>query len=233
MTRTCSIEVGVASYAEGSALIQCGLTKVWCTVSVIEGVPRFMKDKKGGWLTAEYSMLPRATHTRSDREAVRGKQSGRTQEIQRLIGRSLRSAVDLSRLPAVTLAVDCDVMQADGSTRMAAVTGACVALFSAIQTLQYQKKLKVDPIRHWVTGVSVGMVHGQICGDLNYAEDSAADTDLNVVWTEHGDLVEVQGTAEGKPLAPSQLHGLLSHAQSVHQARLAIQKQALGIVETV
>src|SRR5512137_229584 len=185
-------------HAEGSVLIECGDTKVLCTASVEERVPPHKKGSGEGWVTAEYGMLPRATHTRSDREAARGKQSGRTQEIQRLIGRSLRCVFDLKALGERTISLDCDVIQADGGTRTAAITGAFVAAHDAVTWLQAQGKLGASPIREFVAAVSVGLVQGTPLLDLEYTEDSACDTDMNVVMTEAGSFVELQGTAEGE-----------------------------------
>ncbi len=198
--------------AEGSALIIIGETQVFCTASVIEDVPRFLKGKKQGWLTAEYGMLPRATHTRSDREASRGKQSGRTQEIQRLIGRALRQAVNLSALDGYTLYIDCDVLQADGGTRTAAITGGCVALVDAIRHMQREKMITTDPLNYMVAAVSVGIYQGVPVLDLDYQEDSNAQTDMNVVMTDKGSFVEIQGTAEDAPFDQSQCNAMLALA---------------------
>ena len=200
-------------HAEGSVLASCGDTQVLCTVSATEGVPKFLKDQNRGWLTAEYGMLPRATHSRCDREAARGKQTGRTVEIQRLIGRSLRSCIDFHRLGDYTLVVDCDVLQADGGTRTTAINGAMVALVQAMQKLQYAKKLKNDPIKHLITACSIGIIGDSIRLDLDYSEDSQADVDANIILTEHGDIVEVQGTAEGAPFSPQQLSDMMALAQ--------------------
>ena len=228
--RSCDIQLGFTKHAEGSALITLGDTRVLCTVSVTEGVPRFMRDqRRGAWLTAEYGMLPGATHKRSDREAVRGKQSGRTQEIQRMIGRSLRSCVDLASMPQMTFVVDCDVLQADGGTRMASVTGGCVALVSAIQSLQYKKLIKHDPIRYLVTGISVGMVGGKHHLDLSYEEDSQAETDMNVVMTDQGSLIEVQSTTERGTLAKEDFLALMTLAEEGNASLLQVQRKALGL----
>lgn len=183
-------------HAEGSVLIEFGDTKVVCTASVTSGVPPFLKGTGTGWVTAEYGMLPRSTHERMQREAAKGKQTGRTQEIQRLIGRSLRAAVDLSALGENTIAIDCDVLQADGGTRTASITGACVALHDAIAYLVKKANLPTNPFRQFVASVSVGVYQGEPVLDLDYAEDSKADTDMNVVMTEHGGFIEIQGTAE-------------------------------------
>ena len=206
--RVVTIERGFNAHAEGSALISFGQTKVICTVSVESGVPSFLRGKGEGWITAEYGMLPRSTHDRMGREASRGKQSGRTQEIQRLIGRSLRQAVNLKTLGEQTLKIDCDVIQADGGTRTASITGACVALFDALDTLPNSDTIE----RHWVAAISVGMVAGQAVLDLDYVEDSSAETDMNVVMLESGGFIEVQGTAEGAPFSRSGLDELLDLA---------------------
>ena len=202
-------------YAEGSVLVELGNTKVVCSASVVDGVPNFIKYKKPaqGWLTAEYSMLPRSTHTRSDREAVRGKQSGRTLEIQRLIGRSLRSCIDLKKLGPYTIHIDCDVIQADGGTRTAAISGACVALVQALQKMQYDKKLHTDPLRFLVAAVSVGIYKNQVILDLDYQHDSTADTDMNVVMNQFGNFIEIQGTAENRDFSSSQLTQMLQLAE--------------------
>ena len=202
-------------YAEGSVLARFGDTRVLCNVSVIKGVPRFLKDSGQGWLTAEYAMLPRATHTRGDREAARGKQSGRTQEIQRLIGRALRAAVDLERLPEVTLRVDCDVLQADGGTRTAAITGANLALADAIEYMRQQQLISPDcqALKNRVAAISVGVVDGVPVLDLDYEEDAAAETDMNVVMTDQAGIVEVQGTAEGEPFSEQQFQQMMALAR--------------------
>ncbi len=215
-------------HAEGSVLVEYGETKVICTASVESGVPRFIKGTGEGWVTAEYGMLPRATHTRGDREAARGKQSGRTQEIQRLIGRSLRAAVDLKKLGENSIHIDCDVIQADGGTRTASITGACVALADALAVMLERKQIKFDPLNSLVAAVSVGMYEGQPVLDLDYAEDSACDTDMNVVMTQHGQFVEIQGTAEGSALTRQQVDSLLNLAEQGIQGIIQQQKQALG-----
>lgn len=207
--RSVGITPDFTRHAEGSVLIAFGETKVLCNASVTQGVPRFLKDAKQGWLTAEYGMLPRATHTRSDREAARGKQSGRTQEIQRLIGRSLRSCIDLSKIEGHTIVIDCDVIQADGGTRTAAITGGYLALVYAIQSLQYQKKIKHDPITNMVTAVSLGLVNDQVLLDLDYQEDQHAQTDLNLVVNSDQGIIEIQGTAEQNSLSRSELNAML------------------------
>jgi ribonuclease PH len=214
-------------HAEGAVLIEAGDTKVLCTVSVDDKVPPFLKGKGQGWLTAEYGMLPRATNTRSDREAARGKQSGRTQEIQRLIGRALRSVVDLNALGERTLQIDCDVLQADGGTRTASITGAFVAVHDAISHLLDQQLLAASPVRDFVAAVSVGMYQGVPVLDLDYPEDYACDTDMNVVMTGNGGIIEVQGTAEGAPFSRVEMNALLDLAQKGIQQLIAFQKAAL------
>ncbi len=215
-------------HAEGSVLVEFGDTRVLCTASVDNSVPRFLRGTGSGWITAEYGMLPRSTHTRSDREAARGKQSGRTQEIQRLIGRSLRAAVDLKRLGENTLHIDCDVIQADGGTRTAAITGACVALADALAVMLERKQIKQDPLQALVAAVSVGIVDGEPVLDLDYAEDSQCDTDMNVVMTQHGGFIEIQGTAEGKPYQRSEVDRLLALAEGGIAQLVEKQKQALA-----
>ena len=213
-------------HANGSVLVEYGDTRVLCNVSVNDGVPRFLRGNGQGWLTAEYGMLPRATHTRTDREAVRGKQGGRTLEIQRLIGRTLRAAVDLKALGERTLVVDCDVLQADGGTRTASITGACVALYDALQTI---KNLKQAAFQGFVASVSVGIHQGQALLDLDYREDSSAQTDMNVVMNEQGEFIELQGTAEEKAFSITELNGMLELAQSGISQLITMQKQALGL----
>jgi ribonuclease PH len=215
-------------YAEGSALVAFGDTRVLCTASVEEKVPPHKRGTGTGWVTAEYGMLPRATHTRSDREAARGKQSGRTQEIQRLIGRSLRSVFDLAALGERSILIDCDVLQADGGTRTAAITGAFVAAHDAVTGLIASGKLKASPIRDFVAAVSVGVVQGMPLLDLEYTEDSACDTDMNVVMTGSGGFVEVQGTAEGVPFSRSEMDALLALADKGIRELVAAQRAALG-----
>jgi ribonuclease PH len=216
-------------HAEGSVLIECGDTKVLCTVSIDDKVPAFLKGRGQGWLTAEYGMLPRSTNTRMDREAARGKQSGRTQEIQRLIGRALRAVVDLGGIGERTLQVDCDVIQADGGTRTAGITGAFVAVHDAVAYLLEQKLVAVSPILDFVAAVSVGIYEGVPVLDLDYAEDAACDTDMNVVMTGSGGLVEVQGTAEGAPFARGEMNAMLDLAQTGIAQLIAAQKAALKI----
>lgn len=205
-----------------------GETKVLCNASVIKEVPRFLKDKQQGWLTAEYGMLPRATHTRVNREAASGKQSGRTQEIQRLIGRALRVGVDLTQFPSHTIKLDCDVIQADGGTRTAAITGGFVALSQAFRFMVSTGLLKEAPIKDHVSAISCGIFDGTPVLDLDYDEDSAADTDANFVITGSGGLVEVQGTAEGAPFSESQLGELLALARKGTTELVALQKAALA-----
>jgi ribonuclease PH len=216
-------------HAEGSVLIEFGDTKVICTASITPGVPPFLKNTGKGWLTAEYGMLPRATHERVLREAAKGKQSGRTQEIQRLIARSLRAAVDLTTLGENTITIDCDVIQADGGTRTASITGGCVALYDAIQCLKQKVKLKSDPFKQFIASLSVGIVNGTPVLDLDYVEDSNAETDMNVVMTEHGGFIEVQGTAEKNPFKQEELDQLLVLAKNGIQQLIEKQKAVLGL----
>ena len=227
--RAVRIQRGFTRHAEGSVLVEFGDTRVLCTASVEERVPPFLKDSGRGWVTAEYGMLPRATNTRGEREAARGKQSGRTQEIQRLIGRSLRSVVDLSSLGGKTIHVDCDVLQADGGTRTAAITGAFVALHDAVSWLLQKKLLSQSPIRDFVAAVSVGIYQGAPVLDLDYAEDSACGTDMNVVMTGSGGFVELQGTAEGEPFSQKELDALVELAARGIQDLIGHQKRALGL----
>jgi len=215
-------------HPEGSVLIECGETRVMCTVSVEQDVPPFLRGRGQGWITAEYGMLPRATNTRSRREAAEGRQSGRTQEIQRLIGRSLRAIVDLKALGERTLRIDCDVIQADGGTRCASITGACVALHDAISWCRAQGLVLVEPLADFVAAVSVGVVDGVPALDLDYAEDSACDTDMNVVMTGRGGFVEVQGTAEGSPFTRGEMDALVSLAEGGIRELIAAQKRALA-----
>ena len=210
-------------------LIAFGDTRVLCTASVEDGVPGFLKGRGQGWVTAEYGMLPRSTHTRTDREAARGKQSGRTQEIQRLIGRSLRAVTDLGALGERTVKLDCDVIQADGGTRTASVTGAFVALYDALSRLRDRGALTESPIRDFVAAVSVGIYEGVPVLDLDYDEDSHCDTDMNVVMTGSGGFVEVQGTAEGAPFSAGQMQALIALAQQGIAELVAAQKAALGV----
>ncbi|HYD55611.1 MAG TPA: ribonuclease PH [Burkholderiales bacterium] len=215
-------------HPEGSVLVEFGDTRVLCTASVEERVPPFLRDSGRGWVTAEYGMLPRATNTRTDREAARGKQSGRTQEIQRLIGRSLRAVVDLAALGPRTIQVDCDVLQADGGTRTASITGAFVALHDAVTYLKAKGLLAASPIREHVAAVSVGIFQGTPVLDLDYAEDSACGTDMNVVMTGNGRFVEVQGTAEGEPFSRAEADALLALAERGIAELVAHQRRALG-----
>jgi ribonuclease PH len=215
-------------HAEGSVLVEMGFTRVLCTASVEEKVPPFLKGSGKGWVTAEYGMLPRATHTRGNREAASGKQTGRTQEIQRLIGRSLRSVTRLDLLGERQVTIDCDVLQADGGTRCASITGAMVALADAFAWLRSEGKLNADPLRDFVAAVSVGVVNGEPVLDLDYAEDSGAQTDMNVVMTGAGRFVEVQGTAEGEPFSKEQLAQLLEIASEGISQLIALQRSALA-----
>ncbi|WP_298832558.1 ribonuclease PH [uncultured Piscinibacter sp.] len=216
-------------HAEGSVLVAFGDTKVLCTASVEEKVPPHKRGSGEGWVTAEYGMLPRATHTRSDREAAKGKQSGRTQEIQRLIGRSMRSVFDLQALGERTISLDCDVLQADGGTRTAAITGAFVAAHDAVSWLLGQGKIPASPIRSFVAAVSVGIVEGMPLLDLEYVEDAACDTDMNVVMTAEGGYVEVQGTAEGVPFTHAEMAKLLALADKGIRELVLAQKAALEV----
>ncbi len=216
-------------HAEGSVLVAFGDTKVLCTASVLDKVPRHKRGSGEGWVTAEYGMLPRATNTRSDREAARGKQSGRTQEIQRLIGRSMRSVFDLSALGEFTLQLDCDVLQADGGTRTASITGAFVAAHDAITTMLGKGQITGSPIRDFVAAVSVGMVDGEPVLDLDYAEDSSCDTDMNVVMTGSGGFVEVQGTAEGMAFSRDEMNAMMLLAEQGIARLVQLQRQALDL----
>ena len=209
-------------------LIECGDTKVICTASIDEKVPPFLKGKGQGWLTAEYGMLPRSTNTRIDREAARGKQTGRTQEIQRLIGRSLRAIIDLSKIGERTLQIDCDVIQADGGTRTASITGAYVAVADAVAYIMQKKQLPVSPLRDQVAAVSVGIYRGMPVLDLDYVEDSDCDTDMNVVMTGSGGFVEIQGTAEGTPFSADDMQAMLSLANKGILELITAQKTALA-----
>jgi ribonuclease PH len=226
--RAIRFQRGFTKHAEGSVLVEFGETRVLCTASVEDRVPGFLKDSGRGWVTAEYGMLPRATNTRTDREAARGKQSGRTQEIQRLIGRSLRAVVDLALVGQRTIQIDCDVLQADGGTRTAAITGSFVALHDAFSFLKNKSLLPGWPIRDHVAAVSVGMFGGVPLLDLDYAEDSASGCDMNVVMTGAGGFVEVQGTAEGEPFARSELDALLQLASRGISQLISFQKEALS-----
>ena len=226
--RPVSLQRHYTRHAEGSVLVTFGHTQVLCTASVEEKVPPHKRGSGEGWVTAEYGMLPRATHTRSDREAARGKQSGRTQEIQRLIGRSLRTVFDLKALGERSILIDCDVLQADGGTRTAAITGAFVAAHDAVSYLLGQGRIAANPIRDFVAAVSVGVVKGTPVLDLEYTEDSACDTDMNVVMTAAGGFVEVQGTAEGVPFTRAELDQLLALADKGIRELVALQRAALA-----
>lgn len=227
--RTVRITRRYTKHAEGAVLIECGDTKVICTASIENKVPGFLKGKNQGWLTAEYGMLPRATHTRIDREAARGKQTGRTQEIQRLIGRSLRAVVDLAKLGERTIHIDCDVIQADGGTRTASITGAYVAVHDAITHLLDQKLLAENPLHDAVAAISVGIYQGTPVLDLDYVEDSGCDTDMNIVMTGSGGFVEIQGTAEGAPFSHAEMNSLLALADKGIRELLKAQQAALKI----
>jgi len=222
--REVKITLDFIKHAEGSCLIEFGDTKVICTASIEEKVPPFLKGTGQGWITAEYSMLPRATAQRTVREAAKGKLTGRTQEIQRLIGRSLRSAVDLTQLGELTVWIDCDVIQADGGTRTASITGAFVALYRALESIE-----KLSAVKNFVAAVSVGIVNGELLLDLNYEEDSMAEVDMNVVMNDSGLLVEVQGTAEGEPFSREELNRMLDLGEKGIRELISIQKQALGV----
>ncbi len=226
--RDCQIEIGHLPQAEGSALITIGNTKVSCTASVLNSVPPFLRGRDQGWLTAEYGMLPRATQDRTAREAVKGKQSGRTQEIQRLIGRALRACVNLKALGESTITIDCDVLSADGGTRTAAITGACVALVMALKWMGNKKSLKGDPLNNLVAAISVGIVDDEILLDLDYQEDSRAQTDMNIVMDETGGMIELQGTAEKQNFSRAQLDGMVEVGTQGIMHLLALQKAALS-----
>jgi ribonuclease PH len=214
------------SHAEGSVLVEFGQTRVLCNASVIEGVPRFIKGKNQGWITAEYGMLPRATHSRTEREAAKGKQGGRTLEIQRLIGRSLRACVDLKALGECTITLDCDVIQADGGTRTAAITGSCLALRDALSWMVAREKIRKMPEFNYIAAVSVGLYRGKPVLDLDYAEDVLAQTDMNVVMNEEGHFIEVQGTAEDKHFTRAEMDELLNLAEEGIKRLFLLQKEA-------
>ncbi len=216
-------------YAEGSCLYESGRTKVICAASIDTKVPRWMRDTGRGWITGEYGMMPRSTHTRSPREASRGKQGGRTHEIQRLIGRALRSVVHLDKLGEVTIWIDCDVLQADGGTRTAAVTGGFVALYDALMTLAPDRGWKTPPITEFLAATSVGIVGRQYCLDLNYEEDSKAEVDMNVVMTESGKIIEIQGTAEAYPFSRDGLDSMIDMATGGINELIKLQKSALEL----
>lgn len=226
--RPVTITRNFTKHAEGSVLIEFGDTKVLCNATVETGVPRFLKGQGKGWVTAEYSMLPRSTHTRSQREAARGKQGGRTMEIQRLIARSLRACIDLKALGENTITLDCDVLQADGGTRTASITGACVALVDAINYMRKHGIIKVNPLKEMVAAISVGIVDGEPVSDLEYIEDSQAETDMNVVMTEAGKFIEIQGTAEGEAFSYDEMQSLVDIARHSIKELIDIQKSALA-----
>lgn len=216
-------------YAEGSVLVEFGQTKVLCNASVVDGVPRFLKGKNQGWISAEYGMLPRATHTRTEREAAKGKQGGRTLEIQRLIGRSLRGCIDLKYIGDYTINIDCDVIQADGGTRTASITGACVALYDAIAWMLKNEKIRKNPKFSWVAAISVGLYRQQVVLDLDYAEDVVAETDMNIIMNEQGRFIELQGTAEDGSFDHAHLQEMLKIGQEGIEELIKIQKQAVGL----
>lgn len=226
--RPLKITRNFTKHAEGSVLIECGDTKVICTATVVHGVPRFLRGKGQGWITAEYGMLPRSTHSRVDREAARGKQNGRTVEIQRLIGRSLRAAVDLKKLGENTITIDCDVIQADGGTRTASITGGFVALADAMNKLVESKKIKKNPIVSQIAAISVGVYNGVPVLDLDYPEDSTAETDMNVVMNDQGGFIEIQGTAEGVAFSDEQMVGMLTVARKGIAEIIELQKSTLS-----
>jgi ribonuclease PH len=226
--RPVKITRNYTKHAEGSVLVEFGDTKVICTASAETGVPGFLRGKGEGWVTAEYGMLPRSTGSRMGREAARGKQGGRTVEIQRLIGRSLRAAVDMKKLGENTIVIDCDVIQADGGTRTASITGACVALVDAINALRRKGAIKEDPLKHLIAAVSVGIYKGEPVLDLDYAEDSNAETDLNVIMTAQGGFVEVQGTAEQEPFSANELAEMLKLAEQGVASLAELQQAALA-----
>ncbi len=226
--RDIKIERNYTAHAEGSVLISCGNTKVLCNASVETRIPHFLKGKNQGWITAEYGMLPRSTGSRMGREAARGKQSGRTQEIQRLIGRSLRAAVDLSKLGENSITLDCDVIQADGGTRTASITGAWVALVDAIRYMQREKIISTDPLVRQIASVSVGIFEGNPVLDLDYPEDSTAETDMNVIMDAEGKFIEVQGTAEGAPFSAEEMQAMLALADKGIGELIDHQKHALA-----
>jgi len=226
--RPVRITTGFISQAEGSVLIEVGRTRVICTATIEEAVPAFLKGQGKGWITSEYAMIPRATNTRTPRESSTGKKSGRTYEIQRLIGRSLRTAIDLNKLGERTLWLDCDVIEADGGTRTASITGAFVAMCLAIDKLSKTGALPHNPIRNFVAAISIGVVKGVPMMDLDYAEDSSADVDFNLVMTDHNEFVEIQGTAERNPFSPSVLNELLELGRRGIQELIAIQRETLG-----
>jgi ribonuclease PH len=229
--REIKLTCGYTKHAEGSVLIEFGDTKVLCNASVDKSVPRFLKGKGEGWVTAEYGMLPRSTHSRMSREASKGKQSGRTLEIQRLIGRSLRAVMDMKALGEQTITIDCDVLQADGGTRTAAITGGYVALCLAVQNMLARKQIKFNPIHGQIAAVSVGIFNGEPVLDLDYDEDSNAETDMNIVMNDAGAFIEIQGTAEGHAFRKDELDALLQLANKGIQILLAKQLEALASVQ--
>jgi len=222
--RKVTIERGFTIHAEGSVLISCGNTKVICTASVDKGVPSFLRGSGQGWITSEYGMLPRSTNSRMDREAARGKQGGRTVEIQRLIGRSLRNCVDMKQLGEYTIRLDCDVIQADGGTRTASITGACVALYDAVASIN-----RTAAFKQFVAAISVGIIDGQALLDFEYVEDSNADTDMNIIMAEDGNFIEVQGTAEGEAFSRNELNEMLLLGEKGVEELITIQKASLGL----
>ena len=235
--RPVKISRGYSKHAEGSVMIQFGDTHVLCNASVVKGRPRWMKEQndKRGWVTAEYGMLPRSTNSRMRREAGAGKQSGRTMEIQRLIARALRAAVDLEKLGDYSITVDCDVIQADGGTRTASITGACVALYDALQWMVQEKKLKENPFKQFIASVSVGIYQGEAILDLDYPEDSNADTDMNLVLTEKGQFIEIQGTAEQEAFSTDELNSMLQLGaegikQLIEMQKIAVEKDLQHLV---
>ena len=227
--RKLSIKRNVMKFAEGSCLIEMGNTKVICTASVEEKVPPFLRGMSSGWVTAEYGMLPRSCQTRIPRESSRGKQSGRTQEIQRLIGRSLRSVVELDKLGERTVWIDCDVIQGDGGTRTASITGSFIALIDSLLTLKKRGILKDIPVKDYVAAISVGIVEGRLCLDLNYEEDSKAEVDMNIIMTGRGNLVEIQGTAEKRPFSKKDLDHMMLVAKSGIEEIVSIQRKILKL----
>ena len=227
--RNINITRNFTRHAEGSVLVEFGNTRVLCNATVEERVPRFLKGKGQGWVTAEYGMLPRSTNQRMQREAAKGKQGGRTMEIQRLIGRSLRAAVDLQALGEHSITIDCDVIQADGGTRTASVTGGCVALVDAISYMQEKQLIKSNPLQRLVASVSAGVYNGNVILDLDYDEDSNAETDMNFVMDDNGGFIEIQGTAEGKPFTVAEMQNMTEYAQTGISSLIKHQKQALAL----
>lgn len=226
--REISIVRNYTKYAEGSVLVAFGDTKVICNASITSGVPRWLKGTGRGWITAEYGLLPRSTHDRMQRETTKTGPTGRTQEIQRLIGRALRTVINMEALGEYTITIDCDVIQADGGTRTASITGGCVALYDALERLKKQNLIKNNPFKYFVAAVSVGIYQGELVLDLNYVEDSKASTDMNIVMTELGDFVEIQGTAEGQPFKQQEFNNMLELAKQGIIELIAKQKEAVG-----